>query len=113
MPNPTDVYDINNNSEDENGACNIINGNTNVQEADDIFQLGWDFIKHAKIDIRLFYSYMHKRDDSAWTECRFPPNDDTLPSFYRISNVSGYPICYTTEALKYAQAAYLVSIVTV
>jgi len=32
---------------------------------------------------------------------------------YRYSNITDHPICYTTEALKYAQAAYLVSIVTV
>ena len=31
----------------------------------------------------------------------------------RISNVSEKPICYSTEALKYAQASYLVSIVAV
>jgi hypothetical protein len=31
----------------------------------------------------------------------------------RISHISEKPICYSTEALKYAQAAYLVSIVAV
>jgi len=36
-----------------------------------------------------------------------------LPSIYRVSVVSGYPICYSTEALKFAQAGYLVSIVCV
>jgi hypothetical protein len=33
--------------------------------------------------------------------------------FYRYSNESGTQICWTTEALRYAQDAYLVSIVTV
>merc|ERR1712167_131081 len=37
-----------------------------------------------------------------------------VPEFYKWSHVTeGWPICYTTEALKYAQSGYLVSIVCV
>ena len=64
--------------------------------------------------MRLFYSYKEIRTEDAWTKCRFGTiEDDQYPTFYKQSNVSGYSICYTTEALKYAQTAYLVSIVTV
>lgn len=74
--------------------------------------LGWDFTKDSKIDIRLFYHRV--RTDEAWTSCRWAPYDESVPKYYRLSNVSEYkPICYSTEALKYAQAAYLVSIVSV
>jgi len=33
--------------------------------------------------------------------------------FYTMSGQTDYPICYSTEALKYAQSGYLVSIVAV
>ena len=86
--------------EDENG-----------EYYEDVQALGWDLTKHGKIDIRLYYSRV--RDESAWTECRWDPADESIPKFMRISHISEKPICYSTEALKYAQAAYLVSIVAV
>merc|ERR1719389_512266 len=39
--------------------------------------------------------------------------DNDLPNFYKRSVISDHPICYTTEALKFAQSGYLVSIVCV
>ncbi len=38
---------------------------------------------------------------------------DGHPAFVKKLGVSDHPICHTTDALKYAQAAYLVAIVTV
>jgi len=95
-----------------------------------IVQLAWDLTKHNKIDIRLYYAFRDAygekdggkdmvnakpmRGPDAWTKCRWAPNDLSLPDFYRRSLVSdGYPICYSTEALKFAQSGYLVSIVCV
>merc|ERR1712021_885 len=83
--------------------------------------LSWDYIKNGKIDIGLFYAYKGTedasvRDADAWTTCRWSPHPDVKdhPEFYKWSHVTdSWPICYTTEALKYAQSGYLVSIVCV
>ncbi len=62
--------------------------------------------------MRLFYEGFRGAD--AWTKCRWDPNDTTLPKFYRQSYSSEWwEVCYSTEALKYAQSGYLVSIVCV
>ena len=100
LPNPTDVY---------NFADTTTYGNTNMDG--EKVSLGWDLTKHAKIDIRLFYAGFRKHTD--FTKCRWDPNDEDIPKYMRYSHVSDRPICYSTEALKYAQAAYLVAIVTV
>jgi|TARA_B110000285_G_C15134005_1_gene625599 sodium/potassium-transporting ATPase subunit alpha len=67
------------------------------------------------MDIRLFYANtaVNQREPTDWTVCRFDPLDEDLPKFYRYSHITDKPICYTTEALKYAQSGYLVSIVCV
>ena len=101
LPNPTDMY-----TETETSCY----GNTNC-ESEEKVALGWDLTKHSKIDIRLFYAKDRTPED--WTSCRWNPNDEEIPKFMRYSHISDRPICYSTEALKYAQAAYLVSIVTV
>ena len=99
LPNETDIYD----PEAENF------GHTNVDGEQ--VALGWDLTKHSKIDIRLFYAQSRTEED--WTECRWDPADESIPKWMRYSHISERPICYSTEALKYAQAGYLVSIVTV
>jgi len=81
--------------------------------------LGWDATRSGKLDIRLFYGNTYSGDDvdirtpDDWTVCRYDPHDESLPKFYKYSHISSKPICYTTEALKYAQSGYLVSIVCV
>merc|ERR1712194_421130 len=80
--------------------------------------LSWDYIKNGKIDIRLFYAYKGTedasvRDADAWTTCRWSPHPDVKdhPDFYKYShNTENWPICYSIEALKYAQSGYLVAI---
>ena len=99
LPNPEDEYDP--------LAVNYGNTNMNGEEV----SFGWDLTKHSKIDIRLFYAAT--RTEENWTSCRWDPNDETIPRYMRYSHISDRPICYSTEALKYAQAAYLVAIVTV
>ena len=110
VPKPDDVWTPGEEKYDSNRMYTNINGNTNVASGDKI-SLGWDLTRSNKIDIRLFYSYNFERKPEDWTKCRWAPDDESLPRYYRISSVSDYPICYSTEALKYAQAAYLVSIV--
>jgi hypothetical protein len=104
--------------------------------------LSWDKSKHAKTDVRVFYGYRNAKNLDSWdvatntpilasgtwaggtnigpireekyyTNCRWDPNDMSLPKLFRQSVVSGNNTCYSTEALKYAQAGYLVSIVCV
>lgn len=84
-------------------------GNTNVPDGKKE-TLGWDFSSDNAIDIRLFY---YKLKPDTWVKCRWDPSDKDIPSFWRKSWVSGSQICYTTEALKFAQGGYLISIVCV
>mmetsp|Transcript_13635 Transcript_13635/g.23219 ORF Transcript_13635/g.23219 Transcript_13635/m.23219 type:complete len:430 (-) Transcript_13635:39-1328(-) len=86
-------------------------GNTNTTTPEDQWDsLAWDKTKHGRFDIRIFYQGF--RDADAWTKCRWEPNGD-YPSLYTQSVVTDWEICYTTEALKFAQSGYLVSIVCV
>ena len=83
--------------------------------------LAWDYTNNGKIDLRLFYSYKNEqnpqgsiRNPEDWTKCRWPIDGTGFPEFYKYSHVTeGWPVCYSTEALKYAQSGYLVSIVCV
>lgn len=100
--------------------------------------LSWDKSKHGRTDVRIFYGYRNAKGEDAWkndanvrgltkdgeelgpirdlsnyTECRWDPNDDSLPKLFKTSVVTDWNICYSTEALKFAQAGYLVSIVCV
>ena len=95
------------------GSRKIISrrGHTNLNnESAEFRALSWDTAKDGRIDIRLFY-LQNRNPDNSWTSCRWSPFDKSYPKFYRQSLVTGYPICYTTEALKYAQTSFLVSIV--
>jgi hypothetical protein len=64
--------------------------------------------KHGKVDARLFY---YDLPPTSWVKCRWDPNDESIPSYWRISWLTGTQICYTTEALKFAQCGYLISVV--
>ena len=81
--------------------------NASINDPNNV-QLAWDKYTDGKVDIRLFYAFKCNGNQScrtpeAWTQCRFPSNDTSTPTFYRKSYMTGwYPICYTTEALKFA-----------
>jgi sodium/potassium-transporting ATPase subunit alpha len=84
-------------------------GNTNYGYADKYDMLFWDSPLVTYMDIRLFYTF---RNASMWSKCRWDPQDDSIPHFWRFSKVTdGTQICYTTEALHYAQGAYFISVV--
>jgi len=85
-------------------------GNSNKGLSEFKTQLDWNGAKHNMIDFRLFYT---ERGIDSWSRCRWGETYNMGMNFYRTSSVSGYNICYTTEALRYAQGGYLVSIVCV
>jgi sodium/potassium-transporting ATPase subunit alpha len=72
-------------------------GNSNVGTSHDGAQVDYISTKDAEYDLRVWYWYIEH-----WHECRFP--DDVSP-------VTGERVCYTTEALKYAQFAFFCGIV--
>jgi len=98
IPNPTDVYNPQ--------ALNY--GNSNYMSDSHKTALNWNGNQHNGIDIRLFYT---SRSPDSWSRCRW--NEGEGLDFYKNSVVSGSQICYTTEALRFAQGGYLVSIVCV
>ena len=74
--------------------------------------MGWDKTRNSRVDLRLFYAA--KRLPNTWTKCRWDPMNNDYPYFYRFSAMSGdWPLCYSSDALKYAQSGYLVYIVCV
>lgn len=56
--------------------------------------------------MRLFFNGLNKED---YSRCRWAPDDESVPRFYRISPYTDRQICYTPEALLYAQTAYFVA----
>jgi sodium/potassium-transporting ATPase subunit alpha len=127
LPNPTDVYDPLDIAEktdanpfgqvivqDTAGAVisKSLYGHTNQDAPESEYTfLKWDSTRNAKVDIRLFYGRQRTPED--FKSCRFDPNNADLPKFYKESVITEHPICYSTEALKFAQSGYLVSIVCV
>jgi hypothetical protein len=83
----------------------------NCNYGNDAFEtvLNWNGNKHNAVDMRLFYT---DRQPESWSICRWTTGVNGL-DFYNQSYVNGTQICYTTEALRFAQAGYLVSIVCV
>ena len=111
--------DCNGNGTDVNNACQF--GHTKMiwapetdageKAREGLKALAWDKVRHSKVDIRLFYA--HDRTAEQWTKCRWSEAEGS-PFFYTASYSSEWhPICYSTEALKFAQSGYLVSIVCV
>lgn len=94
MPNDTDVYN----------PLMANKGNTGTGD-EDVFD--WLTDADAEVDLRLFYNNL---DVDEWSQCRW---DENAPEFWRRNTFEDREICYTSEALRYAQTAYLVSIVVV
>jgi sodium/potassium-transporting ATPase subunit alpha len=139
LPKVTDVWNADQTSPVtlQNSDISIL-GNSNAGKEDsELVKLAWDKTKMSKVDIRLFYGVNKGADGQsirgpdAWTQCRWAETDTCIkagnckdangnittnysPEFYRKSYTSEWhPVCYSTEALKYAQSGYLVSIVIV
>ena len=71
--------------------------------------LDWNTNSQINFDLRLFYFWL---PTTAWTKCRWD-STGSYPSFYWKQQLRETQICYTADALKNAQTAYLVSIVNV
>jgi hypothetical protein len=97
-PNHSDLYDPN--------QPNL--GNTNYGNNDNRRVIAWNDSNDAKIDVRLFYAQKRRQE---WGRCRWEPTDDSLPYFWRYSNISGKQYCYTPEAVNYVAAAYFICVV--
>jgi len=99
MPADTDVYV---------GDVETSRGNSqfNIVESKALDMLG---PRQSAVDVRLFFV---ERKQEEWAECRWGDDSD-VPDFWKYSHVSQNQICYTIEALYYAQCGYLVSIVCV
>ena len=71
----------------------------------------FDFLttKMSAIDVRLFF---WERPVDNWSKCRWGMND-AVPEFWKYSDFSQSQICYTAEALYYAQCGYFVSMLAV
>lgn len=45
----------------------------------------WDKNIYGSIDLRLFYTDLPA---DAWSRCRWDPNDESIPKFWRISSIT-------------------------
>merc|ERR1719329_59136 len=143
FPEDTDVYDPEDEYAGNSNWWKPYYTGDDKERNEDLFILSWDKTKHSRTDVRIFYGYRDAKATDSWdaatgepspnlsatserageapairgpdafTVCRWDPNDESIPQLLRQSVVSKWPICYSTEALKFAQAGYLVSIVCV
>jgi hypothetical protein len=74
-------------------------GNSNFGNDEKSGVVQWGLTYQSGLDIRLFY---HGLNRDSYGKCRWEPNDESVPRFYRISPQTGKQICYTPEALLYA-----------
>ena len=91
------------------GPCK---GNRKCDEGADRRNLEYNSRLENWVDVRLYY---YELAPESWSQCRF---GDSAPKIFRVASVKSEDgdevnICYTTEALRNAQCAYLVSIVCV
>ena len=93
IPLATDVYD----------ADQPNFGNSNYFDSDWSDTIDWGLVGKSKVDLRLYYNGFAASD---YPKCRWDPNDTSIPHFYRISPHTHRQVCYTSEALLYAQSAY-------
>lgn len=99
-PKPTDVYQ----------PFEPNYGNTNYGDPDYYRTVNWANMVEMGMDLRLFYVFRQRID---WSQCRWAPDDEDIPRFWRISPLSDEQICYTTEALVYAQSSYFCAAIIV
>ena len=115
--NITDVYDPNHptlgntNIKVENGKLRLLNEEAAGAYVDSQDKAGprlvdWLFTKHIEQDLRLGYIQYDQasglvKENVTWSPCRV----------YQVSPISFRPVCYTTEALKYAQTGFFFGVV--
>jgi sodium/potassium-transporting ATPase subunit alpha len=97
-PREDDVYDPN--------LPNF--GNSNYGNNDKYGVVTWGLNYQNGMDARLFFVTENR---NSWSQCRWDPYDDSIPQFWRISKHTNKQICYTPEALLYAQSAYFTVVI--
>ena len=60
-------------------------GNSNYGKGNYFRSIAWGQSDDAQIDVRLFFVF-HNRD--SWVRCRWNPQDESVPRFWRYSNIS-------------------------
>ena len=99
FPKETDVYNPN--------LPNM--GNSNYGDPKYYSMLDWVTTADATVDVRLFFAH---RGANAWSKCRWIEGTDHPGlKFYRHSRVTDHEICYTKEALHYANSAYFTAVI--
>jgi len=101
VPDATDVYEPLN-------APSF--GNTNYNDANFYLPDGlpWSSSSGSSMDLRLFYTQLNPE---SWSPCLYDPTDSSYPSHWIKSDFTGVQICYTSDALFFAQTAYFISII--
>lgn len=89
QPKSTDIYN----------ATLTTKGNTNTASGSSTNDL-----TDSSYDLRLYY---YTFSSSSWSKCRF--DDTNSPRWWRYNTITNRQICYTAEALNYAQCAYMLA----
>jgi sodium/potassium-transporting ATPase subunit alpha len=76
FPKDSDIYD----------ADQPNYGNTNFGDSGKFGTIFWDGSSDTEFDLRLFFTFRNKDN---WSKCRWDPNDESIPRFWRISDVTG------------------------
>lgn len=101
----------NSNLECNDGKLKILNPKQTIgySESDGYAALDWLFLAHSEQDLRMGYldnSFCSSTNNIGKSNYEF--GDCKL---FQVSPVTHRPVCYTTEALKYAQTSFFFSIV--
>ena len=81
-------------------------GNSKVG-INDFKEFNFNINDNNDVDLRL---YFHTFAPDSWSKCRW---GSSAPKFWRYNSIENVDICYRSDALRYAQTAYLISIVVV
>lgn len=57
-------------------------GNSNFGDSNSLGAITWGLTMQSFVDLRLFYTNLPR---NSWSKCRWDPNDESVPKFYRIS----------------------------
>ena len=115
--NAGDVYDVtapfygNTNVECSGGKLSVINTYGKTELDNDTLAgtvLDWLFLNDRHQDLRM--GYIEPEGDCSATGTVKPSIEFNTCEVFQVSPISGRPVCFSTEALKYAQTSFFFSI---